>query len=240
MAASGPRTRAELVTSAGGEAAQRPAELEQLAGAICGARSELELDEQRIALGIYRLLAEGEPLAPTATADRLGVAAAGVEHALSGWPATVRDEHGRVVGYGGLGLGETAHRFEVDGRRLYGWCAWDTLFLPELLGASAHVSSTCPASGAAIALHVSPAGVDSAAPQSTVVSMVVPAEPFGDDVIERFCSHVRFFSSAQAAAPLLAEEGGAFTLALSEAFELGRLANHIVFPYALDRAEVPC
>jgi alkylmercury lyase len=226
--------RDELVTTTGRETARRRVDLEQLARAICGARSELEPDQQQIALGIYRLLAQGEPLAPTTAAARLGVGAADVERVLNGWPSAVRDEQGRIAGYGGLSLAKTAHRVEVDGRRLYGWCAWDTLFLPELLGASAQVGSTCPASAAAIALHVSPTGVDSAAPRSTVVSMVVPAEPFGDDVIDRFCCHVRFFSSELAAAPFLAERGGAFTLTLAEAFELGRLANHIVFHDALE------
>ena len=222
------------MTTAGREAARRPADLEQLARSICGARNQLEPEQQRIALGVYRLLAEGEPLEPATAASRLGVGAADVKRALNGWPAAIRDEQGRVVGYGGLGLRETAHRFEVDTRPLYGWCAWDTLFLPELLGVSAQVSSTCPASGAPIALHVSPAGVNSAAPASAVVLMIVPAEPFGDDIIDSFCCHVRFFSSAQAAAPLLAEQRGVFTLTLSEAFELGRLANHMVFRDALD------
>ncbi|WP_455153162.1 organomercurial lyase [Cupriavidus basilensis] len=32
-----------------------------------------------------------------------------------------------LVGYG-LTLRETRHAFEVDGRRLYTWCAFDTLF----------------------------------------------------------------------------------------------------------------
>ena len=47
----------------------------------------------------------------------------------------MRDERGHVIGHGGLALDETVHRFDVDGRRLHAWCAWDTLFLPELLGA---------------------------------------------------------------------------------------------------------
>ena len=216
-----------LVTTAGRETARRPADLEQLAHAICGARSELDPDQQRIALGIYRLLADGEPLSPVTAAAQLSVGTADVERTLNGWPTAVRDNQGRVTGYGGLALAETAHRLDVDGRLLYAWCAWDTLFLPGLVGASAQVSSTCPASGEPIALRVSPAGVDSAVPQSTLVSMIVPDQPFGDDVIDRFCCHVRFFSSEQAADPFLGER--AFTLTLSEAFKLGRLANHIVF-----------
>ncbi len=35
--------------------------------------------------------------------------------------------------YWGLAIAETKHRLEVDGRALYTWCAWDSLFLPEIL-----------------------------------------------------------------------------------------------------------
>jgi alkylmercury lyase len=228
------RASEALVTIAGREPGRAPSSLDQLARAIGGARSALGPDQQRIALGVYRLLAEGKPLAPATAATRLNVTAAEVDRVLNGWPAAIRDDDGRLTGYGGLSLTETAHRFDVNGRRLHTWCAWDSLFLPELLQASAHVRSTCPASGEAIHLHVSPAGVDSAAPRSTVVSMREPNEPFGDDVIDRFCCHVWFFSSEQAACPYLAERRDAFTLTLREAFELGRLANRIVFDIALD------
>jgi len=38
------------------------------------------------------------------------------------------------------------HALQFDGRTLYAWCAWDTLFLPELLGRPARVTSTDPVS----------------------------------------------------------------------------------------------
>ncbi|MHB1834417.1 MAG: organomercurial lyase [Solirubrobacteraceae bacterium] len=51
------------------------------------------------------------------------------------WPRVFRDGDGRVVGFMGLSVVEFGgHRIELDGRRLTAWCAWDTLFLPGLLG----------------------------------------------------------------------------------------------------------
>ena len=41
-----------------------------------------------------------------------------------------------------------SHRFEVAGRTLYTWCAWDSLFLPQILGQEAEVESTCPLTAA--------------------------------------------------------------------------------------------
>ncbi|MGH7575101.1 MAG: organomercurial lyase [Longimicrobiales bacterium] len=39
------------------------------------------------------------------------------------------------------------HRFEIDARTLGTWCAWDSLFIPELLGEAARVQSTDPETG---------------------------------------------------------------------------------------------
>jgi hypothetical protein len=45
------------------------------------------------------------------------------------------DDAGHIVGFWGLSTTELGpHRLRgVDGVELSAWCAWDTLFLPELL-----------------------------------------------------------------------------------------------------------
>ncbi|MDN4571692.1 hypothetical protein DBB29_00190 [Pandoraea cepalis] len=58
---------------------------------------------------------------------------------------TVWDDVGNVVGYG-LTLRETSHVFKVDGRRLYTWCAFDTLFFAILIDRTARVTSRCASS----------------------------------------------------------------------------------------------
>ena len=80
------------------------------------------------------------------------------------------DDHGRVVAFSGLSLTPTAHRFTVAGRTLYTWCAWDTLFLPALLGQSARVESPCPITGTAVRLEVEPSGVRDVDPEEVWVS----------------------------------------------------------------------
>src|SRR3989442_9036358 len=48
---------------------------------------------------------------------------------------TYTDKQGRIIGFGGLAVREMPHRFKVDGRTLYTWCAWDSLFIPVTRGA---------------------------------------------------------------------------------------------------------
>jgi hypothetical protein len=45
------------------------------------------------------------------------------------------------------------HRFEVQGRTLWTWCG-GSLFIPEILGRSAHVTSADPENGEIVNLVV--------------------------------------------------------------------------------------
>jgi alkylmercury lyase len=157
-----------------------------------------------------------------------------VAQLLDGWPKAFREGHGRVVAFGGLSLTKTTHRFEVGGRQLYTWCAWDTLFLPELLGRAARVISECPTSRKPVELTVTPAGVERVAPAGAVLSMRAPSDCCDDDdLIARFCRHVHFFASRQAAEQWLTGRDDAFVLTIDQGFELGRIANRTNFPDAL-------
>ena len=120
----------------------------------------LERDEQVASVKLYRLLAEGSPVSSQQLAASADIAEGRISEMLDGWPGVCRDEDQRVVGYWGLALAETDHSIEVDGRELFAWCAWDTLFLPEILGKPAAVKSKCPISGQDIRLIVTPEGIE--------------------------------------------------------------------------------
>jgi alkylmercury lyase len=136
-----------------------------------------------------------------------------------------RDEQDRVIGYWGLTIVPTRHSLSFGARTLYGWCAWDTLFLPALLGERAQVRSVCRASGAPVRLTVAPDSVRAAAPAELFLSFVLPeAGALREDVTTAFCRYVHFHVSTSR------PEGhdlprDAFFLSLEEAFEAGQLRN---------------
>lgn len=153
------------------------------------------------------------------------------------------DEDGNIVGMGGLTIRETTHRFDVGNRRLYTWCALDTLFLPRLLMETAEIESACPITRTQIRLRVSPDGIERADPTGTVVSLV-PTEvselwstretdvgncaPNSSDrnrlfgIQGSFCSQVHFFRSREDAARWLPDHPGAVIVSLEEAFRIGQ------------------
>jgi alkylmercury lyase len=204
--------------------------LEQLADRIAGAAPKLGTLERRIAVTLYRMLAEGKPVQPSRVAESLALPEGRVHEALGSWSGGVfYDEKGLVIGFWGLALSEMPHRLAVEGRSLYTWCALDSLFIPQILQKTARAESTCPVTGEQISLAVGPIGVEQLTPATAVVSLLTPDRSFDDTVRQSFCHFVHFFSSAEAGAVWTAEHPGTFLLSVDEAYRLGRLMNRRIF-----------
>ncbi len=204
-----------------------------LAQKVADAFPDLSATDQRIAVGLYRLLAEGEPVSPDLLAQHLDLSKSVVREVLNSWPAVYFNDEKNVVGFWGLALQEMPHRFKVNGRQLYTWCAWDSLFIPELLGKTAEVESTCPTSGEIITLTVSPTRVENFSPEGAVVSFLSPTTSFDMNIIASFCHYVLFFSSEASGKQWIADHEGTFLLTLEQAHEIGRLTNKATFGAAL-------
>ncbi len=116
-------------------------------------------------------------------------------------------------------------RLEVNGRTLHSWCAWDTLFLPELIGRPAEVESTCPTTGATVSLRVGPDGPSEVSPPEAALSFIRPGDSFAEETIARFCRFVHFFASPQAAEEWTRRHPGTFVISIEQGFEIGRRSN---------------
>lgn len=173
---------------------------------------------------LLRLLVTGEPVADTDLAQATGRTVDEVRQALAELPDVEYDEPGRIVGYG-LTHRPTQHRFTVDGRQLFTWCALDTLLFPAILGRPAEVESPCRTTGTPVRLTVQPDRITHVDPAGAVVSLVTPEQVAS--VRTAFCHQVHFVADHQAAGPWLAEHPEATVLPVGEAFVLGQqLAQH--------------
>jgi alkylmercury lyase len=116
-------------------------------------------EEHRAAAALYRELAKGKAVDADQLGRALGISSA-ESRALLQRDAikcfVYPDDQGRVLGFGGLTAAPMHHRFEVEGRTLWTWCAWDSLFIPEILGRSARVASADPDTGEMVRLVVTP------------------------------------------------------------------------------------
>jgi alkylmercury lyase len=213
--------------------------IERLAETLIGAVPDRDPGAQAVGLALLRTLAKGDPVSEQALAGASGAAEPTIRDAMGSWSGVFRDEDGRVVGFMGLSVAEFGeHRIELGGRTLTAWCAWDTLFLPELLGRPARVRSRCPVTGEQISLTVGPDGPSDVRPAGAVLSFLAPERPFGADVVRSFCRFVNFFASEQAAGEWTASHPGTFTLSLEQGFRLGQRTNQATFGSALGGQDI--
>jgi alkylmercury lyase len=189
-------------------------------------------EEQRVAVTLYRELAKGRAVDAAQLGHALGISSA-ASHALL-QRASIKDliysdDQECVLGFGGLAVAPMHHRLEVDGRILSTWCAWDSLFIPEILGRTARITSPDPESGELVRLVVTPDRVESAEPPGAVVSFVLPeAEVFGTsaaNVMAKFCHFIFFFASRRSGESWIARHPGTFLYSLDEAFILAKRLN---------------
>jgi alkylmercury lyase len=207
----------------GVEATAAATTVEELADAIAAA-SVAGIDDpgRRIAVSLYELLAEGEPVTPANLAARAGVAEAVAVETLDGWPGVFHDEEGRVVGFWGLAIPEMGHRFHAEGGKpIYAWCALDPFLIVPVVGRSARVESTDPVTGETITMTVTPDGVEDVSPASAVVSFLVPNKPFDQDIIQSFCHYVLNFASQASAEQWASQRDGIVLLPVADAFQVG-------------------
>jgi alkylmercury lyase len=208
--------------------------VDRLSKAVAEGMPELNSDEARIVINLYRLLAKGEPVKPSEVATESGIVRELVDKRLEEWPGVFSHE-GAVIGFWGLAIPEMSHRFEVDGSNLYTWCAYDALFLPELIGKIAKVRSQDPVTGEEITLTVHPDRIEDPNPEETVMSFLDPATTrFDENVILNFCNYVHFFASRESGSDWILGKPGTFLLSLDQSFQLARRANRAKFGEALE------
>jgi alkylmercury lyase len=196
---------------------------------IIDALPKLDLFEQRMSLELYRLLALGQPVSRAMIAERLGVTLEKINQVLNGWPAVFFDSRQQVVGYWGLSLPaayDSPHKMTIDGQAFSAWCAWDTLFLPQLLGKTANIESTNPASGEPVRLTVSPERAEQVSSSDAQMSFVLPdVRSAQKDLVSAFCCFVHFFPTREVGERWVAQHDGTFLVSIDEGMAIGQKRN---------------
>ena len=196
-----------------------------LSEAIAAANVYSNEQSRPIAVALYELLAQGEPVTVAEIAAHASVPDAVVLGKLKAWPGVFWDDQGRVVGFWGLAIPEMDIRFHAaGGKPIYAWCALDPFLIVPVIGRSARVESKDPVTGEPLTMTVTPEGIKDLSPASAVVSFIAPDKPFDFDVIETFCHYVLNFASRESAERWASERDGIILLPVSDAFEVGRRA----------------
>ena len=196
-------------------------------------------DNSRLLIKVWRTLANGQPVTQEQINDistELGLSGDLTNEFLR--QVTERDADDNIIGLVGLSLNENwAHQFNIEGAPLRTWCAWDSLFLPALVGKRVVVESESPVSGKTVCLVVSPEKVESSTPPDAVVS-IATIDPALHDVSSveaiwgNFCHQVFFFPSKAEAEQWAEGKKNIAILSVHDAYELGKQAFSSLLVYA--------
>lgn len=188
-------------------------------------------DEKRVVLATYRLLAQGHPVSRTRISEQTGLDSGAVEKVLHYWPGFYREEKGEIVGFWGLTCKSISpHEMQVDRVTMWAWCAWDTLFIPPLLGTQVKVRSLSPLKKRSIAFDVGADGVINQTPQKIYVSFLLPPDDdWRQDVVLSFCHYVHFFADATEARDWANLHPGSVIVSIEAAYKVGRRKNALQF-----------
>lgn len=200
--------------------------LDELLNALLGVAPPLEGSDPLLAASVYRLLGRGEPVDGAALAATTGLSPTHIRGRLDSWSGVGRNPQDELVAFWGLCLPETAHALDLPhGQRVYAWCAWDTLFLPQLLEVTARVHSLDPQNGETLDLTVSPQRVIRRSHNDMVVSFIHPNEACREDIVANFCHQVYAFTDPDSATTWVDAHPGTFFVSLDDAFNLGQHWN---------------
>jgi alkylmercury lyase len=178
------------------------------------------VEGQQLLPHAIRLLAEGTPVAVEQLAATAGWPIEDVDAALAAQTSAECDDRGRLVGLA-LTLRPTTHRVTINGRALFAWCATDTLMVPVILGRPAVIESTCPQTGTAIRIELTPDAVQRIDPPGAVMSAVRPRGELAN-VRAQTCDHGHFFSSSAATAAWTQAHLDGHIYPVEQAFRLDR------------------
>ena len=210
-------------------------DLEQTITTVRGYLPSLSRTEQQIAVATYRLLAKGTPVTRRQLASRLQLSLVTVSDTLDRWWGVHFDDEDRIVGFWGLTLQPTTHRLRINEQVLYTWCAWDTLFVPSILGDMAQIESQCPVRKERIHLTVTPSRVTAVEPESAVLSFLTPdAGAVKDNIVTNFCHYVLFMSSREAGAQWTEAHPGTYLMSIEDGFTLGQRITATQYADAVD------
>src|SRR5260370_38340698 len=128
---------------------------------------QLRCEQEDLCRPIVQQVTRGKPVAPAALQASLQVSQNELEQRLAKLPPDVEfDQAGNIVGLGAT-LVPTSHRFQMGGKLLYTWCAFDTVLIPPSLHVAPQIQPTCPFTGQPITFVATPEG--------SVMSLSVPA-----------------------------------------------------------------
>ena len=178
--------------------------------------SEFQIDDKSFIVNIQRELLKGNPLAKTTYYELLIDLDKEKADSLLELLGEL-NKNNKITAFSGLSLTPTNHRFIVENKILYTWCALDAILFTEWLDVSSQIISRDPIDNSLIELNIDCDHLVSSNPYPIFLSLVEKMDSC--NIRGSFCNHVSFFASEQTAKQWLDSNASGKILTLEDLFE---------------------
>jgi alkylmercury lyase len=159
---------------------------------------KLAKEKRHISKILYQKLALGSSVSIEAIAIELHKSPQEVKDHLGKMEYVEYSASGEILAYRGVTLNQTKHLLLHNNAKIYTWCAFDTLFLAELLIGPVSISSSCPTCHKTITCEVTNGVLTTLNRTETVMSFIIPSkEDYFENLRSAFCCKVHFFCDEQ-------------------------------------------
>lgn len=158
----------------------------------------LKKEERQISKLLYQKLALGRSVSIKTIANELNKPIQDIQDHLKQMSYIEFNAASKISAYRGVTLNQTQHYVFHNNSKIYTWCAFDTLFLADLLAKPVSISSNCPTCFKAIDFKVTDHDLTSFKDTDIVMSFIIPSKvDICEDLQNTFCSKVYFFCNEQ-------------------------------------------
>ena len=155
---------------------------------------KLKKEERQISKFLYQKLALGKSVPIETIANELQIPIQDIQVHLKQMAYVEYSATGEISAYRGVTLNQTKHCVFHRNFKVHTWCAFDTLFLSDLLVGPVSISSNCPTCRKAIACKVTDRDLISSNNSDIVMSFIIPDKvDYCEDLQSAFCCKVHFF-----------------------------------------------
>lgn len=176
--------------------------------------SEIQLDDPSFMVNVQKELLKGNPLLKTKYYELIDVTKEKADSLLELFGEL--NKNGEITAFLGLSLTPTNHRFIVQGKTLYTWCALDAILFTEWQDVSSQIIFQDPIDNSLIELNIECNYLMSSNPYPIFLSWVEKMDTC--NIKGSFCNHVSFFSSEQTAKKWLDNNPSGKILTLEDLF----------------------
>lgn len=150
--------------------------------------------EKRLSKFLYIELVKGFPVPLAKIVEQLHLPEEQAIELLDALDYVEQNQNNEIIAYRGVTLSSAKHTLVTAESTVYTWCAFDTLFLLDLIDEPAHIHSTCATCNKKLMLKPSMLDGSKFENSSVVMSFLVP-EPsaYQESLRASFCCKVHFF-----------------------------------------------